>query len=434
MNYKSNHTTHRFRSLLSAVAVMLSVLLAGCSAADYAAVTTAPAADTQAVTETAALETESTSEETQETHETAAKGTTEPETEKEPETETETGTEEESTDASSGSELSVTMLDVGQGLSILIGQDGHYMLYDGGPRKSSSYVVAYLKQHGVTSLDYLISSHYDEDHIAGLVGVLHTTPVTTALTPDYTADSNIYESFISALDNSQADVIHPSAGDTYTFADSEFQVIGPKSYSYEGDNNNSICIRLTYGDFSCIMTGDAEEEAEADMVSSGLPLSADLYVAGHHGSSNSSSTAFVAAMSPSDVFISCGAGNSYGHPTEKALSVFQKNGCSIYRSDIQGEVTCYADGSSYWFSQEPCDDWAPGSKADQTVESASAAENTSVQEDAGGVQYIGNSHTKKFHLPSCPSVSNMKDSNKVEFDSRDEAISEGYVPCKQCNP
>lgn len=330
-----------------------------------------------------------------------------------------------------------TMLNVGQGLSILLQADGQNMIYDGGGRDSSSYVVAYLKQHDITHLSYMFVSHYDEDHIAGLVGVLHTTSVDTIVCPDYEADAKIYASFSSAAEASSAQIVHPSVGDTFSLGNAEITVLGPENYTAEAENNRSVASKITYGSFSTIITGDAEYDEESGILKSGLDINADLYVAGHHGSSNSSSTAFVAAMSPSDVFISCGAGNSYGHPTEKALSVFQKNGCSIYRSDIQGEVTCYADGSSYWFSQEPCDDWTPGIKADQmnqTVESASVTENTSVQEDAGGVQYIGNSHTKKFHLPSCPSVSDMKDSNKVEFHSRDEAISEGYVPCKQCNP
>lgn len=76
-----------------------------------------------------------------------------------------------STQYSNSGELTVTMLDVGQGLSVLVEESGHAMLYDGGSRSASSYVVAYLKEHGNTELDYIIASHYDEDHIAGLVRI-----------------------------------------------------------------------------------------------------------------------------------------------------------------------------------------------------------------------------------------------------------------------
>lgn len=98
-----------------------------------------------------------------------------------------------------GAPFSLTMLDVGQGLSILVQADGEYLLYDGGGRGASSYVVAYLQQHAVTELEWLAASYYDEDHISGLVGVLHTTPVEQALMPDYTTDTQIYQSLQTVL-------------------------------------------------------------------------------------------------------------------------------------------------------------------------------------------------------------------------------------------
>ena len=98
-----------------------------------------------------------------------------------------------------GASFSLTMLDVGQGLSVLVQADGEYLLYDGGGRGASSYVVAYLQQHAVTELEWLAASHYDEDHISGLVGVLHTTPVEQALMPDYTTDTQIYQSLQTVL-------------------------------------------------------------------------------------------------------------------------------------------------------------------------------------------------------------------------------------------
>ena len=102
------------------------------------------------------------------------------------------------------------MLDVGQGLSVLVQADGKYLLYDGGGRGTSSYVVAYLQQHDVTKLEWLAASHYDEDHISGLVGVLHTTPVEQALMPDYTTDTQIYQSLQTVLGEKNVPVIYPA--------------------------------------------------------------------------------------------------------------------------------------------------------------------------------------------------------------------------------
>ena len=334
--------------------------------------------------------------------------------------------------------FSVTMLDVGQGLSLLINADGHYMIYDGGGKSRSSYVVSYLKSHGVTTIDMMVASHYDEDHINGLVGILNTTTVKTALIPDYTKDTNIYNSFMNKLDSSGAELIKPLAGDSYTLGNAKIQVISPRYYSSLEDNNNSIVLKITYGKFSMIVTGDAEEEAENTMVSSGYDLDSDLYVVGHHGSSSSTSYSFLNAVSPSYVFISVGEDNSYGHPTKNTMEKLQKCGAEMFRSDVQGEVTLtYSDGK-ITTSQEPCTDWSyrtyETQESQQTVtkstEDAATAGNSS-----NGQTYVLNTHTKKFHYPSCSSVKQIKELNREDVTAtRDSLISQGYEPCGNCHP
>ena len=323
------------------------------------------------------------------------------------------------------------MLDVHQGLSILIQADGHTMLFDGGPRSRSSYVVAWLKQHNITSLDYMIASHYDEDHIAGLVGVLHTASVNTILCPDTTSDSKIYNSFVQASQG--INTVHPEPGQAYALGNASFQVVGPIDMSLPSDNNKSIAIRIAYGGFSMIITGDAEAEEEADMVSSGYTLKSDVYAAGHHGSSTSSSDAFVSAVSPSYVWISCGKGNSYGHPSAQALQVFKDHGAQIFRTDDQGEVTVYSNGTNYWFSCDPDTNWTPGQTEEQQAQSTQAAQtDTSTNAET---YYILNTSTKEFHRPGCSAVKKMKEKNRQESrQSRDELIQMGYTPCALCNP
>ncbi len=330
------------------------------------------------------------------------------------------------------------VLDVGQGLSVLIESDGYYMLYDGGGREYSSYVVAYLQQNGIDTLTYLVASHYDEDHINGLVGVLNTTTVETALTPDYTADSSIYRSFRSMLESNGAPEFHPTAGDTFSLGSAEIQIISPADYTYSDENDNSIAMRIVYGSFSCILTGDAGEEAEADMIASGYTLDSDLYVVGHHGSSYSSSEAFVRAVSPTYAAISAGAGNSYGHPTEATLSTLESFGVELYRTDVQGEIICYTDGTDFRFNVDCTDNWQPGSdlsSSDSVYLKTSSAEASSAEESSEPQEYVLNTHTMKFHYPDCSGVSQMKDSNKeVVTESRETLIQEGYSPCGRCNP
>ena len=323
--------------------------------------------------------------------------------------------------------FSLTMLDVGQGLSVLVQADGKYLLYDGGGRGTSSYVVAYLQQHDVTKLEWLAASHYDEDHISGLVGVLHTTPVEQALMPDYTTDTQIYQSLQTVLGEKNVPVIHPAKGDTFSLGEAEIQVVGPQNYDYDSDNDESLCLRICYGDFQCLLTGDAEQDAEQDMVASGQDLTCDLYVVGHHGSSSSTSEELLDAASPAYAFLSVGEDNPYGHPTAQTLNALQQHEITLYRTDQQGEVTVYSDGQKCWFSTEPCQDWSAGNQA-----IAEKPLSTTVPQTA---QYVLNTHTKKFHFPDWPSVDQMSEKNKEFTDaSRDELIARGYTACGRCNP
>lgn len=99
--------------------------------------------------------------------------------------------------------VSITMLDVGQGLSVLVESDGEYMLYDGGGRHSSRYVVSYLKNKGIDSLKDIVISHFDEDHCAGIVGVLNNFPVQQIYMPNYSTDTKIYSSLISEIKSTE---------------------------------------------------------------------------------------------------------------------------------------------------------------------------------------------------------------------------------------
>ncbi len=332
--------------------------------------------------------------------------------------------------------MDITMLDVGQGLGILIEADGEYMIYDGGGRERSSYVVAYLKNHNVNNLKYMFVSHYDEDHIAGLVGVLNRIAVRIVIDLDYTADTKIYDSFKAKLVSNGAEEIHPDVGDTFSLGKANITVIGPKYY-YEDENSRSICIRIDYGTFSCIITGDSEADAESDMVFSGQNLDCDLYVAGHHGRSSSSSSDFVKEMSPAYAFISSGEGNPYGHPAERTLKTLKNNGVQIFRSDKQGEVTCHISGSRYSFSQEPCNNYSAGFKAETTAaaEKQTTVKTPEISPDENGHDYVLNKNTKKFHYSYCSSVNQMSDKNKEFYHgTRNEVIARGFVPCQRCNP
>lgn len=346
----------------------------------------------------------------------------------------------------------LTMLNVKQGLSLLIRSGEHYMIYDGGGRKRSSYVVSYLQKKKIDKLDYLFASHYDEDHISGLIGIMNTMEVEEAVIPDYESDTKIYASFMKKLKEKDIPVVYPEEADVFELGDATVTVIHADPDA-EKENDRSTMIVIDYGLFSCIITGDAEGTAEEETLDAEWNLTADLYVAGHHGSAYSSTEAFVNAIAPRFAWISVGKDNSYGHPADETLQILNDYDCEIYRTDEQKEVTLYTDGMTrLWFSDEPSTDSFPGFidlSSDSSQEAAAsgnrslpaeeqtdpASINTSAAGDASTWHYILNVNTGKFHYPECKSVKQMKDKNKREFDcTRDDLITQGYSPCQNCNP
>ena len=125
------------------------------------------------------------------------------------------------------SDTQVHFIDVGQGLSVLVESDGHFLLFDGGDRKASSLVVSYLKEQGVETLDYVIASHYDADHLNGVVGALNAFQVSQVLAPDYETDTKVFQSFQSAIKEKNIPLSHPAPGDTFTLGNTSFMVLAP---------------------------------------------------------------------------------------------------------------------------------------------------------------------------------------------------------------
>lgn len=247
----------------------------------------------------------------------------------------------------------MTALDVGQGLSILIQCDGHYMLFDGGDPASSSYVVSYLQKEGISRFDYVIASHYDSDHISGLVGVVKNFSIDRFLAPNYTRTTKTYKSLMSALREKNLPVRNPNAGDTFSLGSARVQVVAPNSTNYENDNNYSIAIVVTYKNTRYYMSGDAERESIREILDRGWDIQADVYVAGHHGSSNATTSKYLNAINPAYTIISCGLNNSYGHPHKEVLSMLKKRNIKIYRTDMQQTIVLTSDGNTIQFEKKP---------------------------------------------------------------------------------
>ena len=262
-------------------------------------------------------------------------------------------------------EMKVHFLDVGQGLSILVQSDGQTMIYDGGDKSTSSFVVSYLQKQNVTTIDYLISSHYDSDHMAGLIGCLNAFDVKNVISSDYEHDSKLYQSFIQTVADKGLPMQHPAVGTEFSFGSGSFQILAPATIDPNDSNTNSVAIKLTNGDNSFIFTGDAENTSEKAMCESGIDLSCDVLVPGHHGSATATSWDFLQATVPEYAVISCGKDNQYGHPDKDVMDKLESMDIQVYRTDKQGTIVAVSDGTTITWDQEPCNDYSPGDKEDK---------------------------------------------------------------------
>ena len=338
------------------------------------------------------------------------------------------------TDGSTEGYLRVHFIDVGQGDSILIQAGEQAMLVDAGTNESGSVVTEYLRSLNITKLDYLIGTHPHEDHIGGLDDVIHSFDIGTVIMPNVSHTTQTYEDVLDALLEKNLTVTAPHPGDSYSIGDASFTVLSPSAeiaeQAAENDdlNNLSVGIRLVYGSNAFVLCGDAESDSEEAMVESGLDLKADVLKAGHHGSSTSTSDAFLAAVDPDYAVISCGKDNSYGHPHQETMDKLNAADISIFRTDEQGTVVAVSDGSSITWSSAPDTEGVSGSEAspDQQTDEDLTGQTTS---------YVLNQNTMKFHMPDCSSVAQMKEKNRVYFEgTREEIMEMGYTPCGQCEP
>ncbi len=333
-----------------------------------------------------------------------------------------------STDTASGGTdpLRVYFLDVGQGDCTILTQGDSAMLIDAGENDKGTTVQSYLEYLGIDSLDYAVLTHPDSDHIGGADVVLYKFDCDTILMPDVRTDTRTYDDVIQAMNAKGETAVHPSPGDIYEFGDAAFTVLAPVQ-SYDDNNNNSIVLRLDYGDNSFLFTGDAESQAEADILASGADVEADVLKVGHHGSSTSTSDEFLAAVSPEYAVISCGEGNSYGHPHAETLNKLRQNGITVYRTDEQGTIVAESDGREITWSSSPSDTWQSGEP--------SGSDTAAPPSQNQGVTYVLNTNTMKFHLPDCSSADDIAAENRKTTDqTREELIAEGYEPCGRCNP
>jgi len=250
----------------------------------------------------------------------------------------------------------VTMIDVGQGDSILIrlpyGQ-GNYLIDTGGviqfnseewmQRKSSfdtgkDIVVPFLKSKGITRIDKLVLTHGDMDHIGSVDSILKQINVLQILVGSTINKKEIEENLIQKAKELNIDVQYVFEGMRWESGGSQFQILYPRQ-GMESDNNSSIVIYANIGGMTWLFTGDLEEEGEKELLKKYPSLQTDVLKIGHHGSKTSTTEPFLLSIKPKVALISAGRKNRFGHPHQVVVERLVKEGVMIYRTDENGAIT-----------------------------------------------------------------------------------------------
>lgn len=233
----------------------------------------------------------------------------------------------------------VRFLDVGQGDSILISSNGYNAIIDfGNEEEYTSSLVKKLRQYSVFTLDCVIATHYDSDHIGGGEKVIKALWVRNALLPEpdeYGSDD--YENFQYALDDSGAELFTAEPGAVVKIGDFELTVIG---YYTDGkdDNDKSIIIMAEIDGVKFLFAGDAGEKIEQRLIEDGVNVDCDVFKVSHHGSKYSNSLEFLRGASPKYAVISSGKSNNYGHPHDEVLDNLEEVNAEIFRTDVSGDI------------------------------------------------------------------------------------------------
>ena len=258
-----------------------------------------------------------------------------------------------------GSGLTVKVLDVGQGDSIVIRTPEQVVLVDTGDVPAREKLIAMLKQQGIATIDLVVITHPHADHLGGMAAVLENFTVKKVLDSGQTTTTALYRNYLNQVQKKNIPFRVVKAGESNIDigAGAQLKVLGPPKTAIAGMeselNNNSVVLKLIYGEFSMLFTGDAEKEAEAAMLQNEpAVLKSTLLKVGHHGSNSSTSPPFLAAVSPEAALICVGANNDYHHPHPSTMKKLEQKKIPVYRTDLNGTITITTDGKTYKIDKE----------------------------------------------------------------------------------
>jgi len=255
--------------------------------------------------------------------------------------------------ASEDSFLKVYFLDVGQGDSqLIITPENHQILIDGGPDSSVLEKLQNLTSFSDRTIDLVILTHPEKDHMQGLIEVLQRYKVKNILWTGVFRDTPEYKQWISALAEEQkqgAEIAIAQSGQTITAGSALIAILNPSESlageELEDSNDSSMVFRLSFNEMDFLFTGDISMPAEKDIIEENNNLQSEVLKVAHHGSKYSTSEEFLEKIQAEVAVVSVGK-NSYGHPTPETLQKLEKFGIHILRTDLNGDISIISDGNN----------------------------------------------------------------------------------------
>lgn len=353
-------------------------------------------------------------------------------------------------------ELSITFAAIGQGdAALVISPTGKTVLIDGGPPEGTEHLLQVLQRRKVTAIDLIILTHPHLDHLGGLSQVIRRMPVRMFLDSGFPSTSPPYTTLLRTLSERGVTVKNATMGRSIDLGDgATLTLLGPPSPFLESTrsdvNANSVVARLAWKGRSALFTGDAEPEAERAMLASQPALlQAELLKVAHHGGRYSSTEAFVRAVSPRIAVISCGIGNDYGHPTVEAMNRLQAVQATLYRTDLQGDVTVSSRDGQPWqvFTEQlgpvvsepshgagPAKAPGPATVRPTLPDAVRPAPAAAAAISPASQRLVASANSKLFHKPDCPAAARISPKNLLTFTSRAVAVQSGRQPAGDCQP
>lgn len=323
--------------------------------------------------------------------------------------------------------VDIHYISTGNSDCILICDNGKYAMIDGADNDDEQFLVDYLNKLEIKQLEYLILTHPDADHSGGLDAIVKNFKVNQVFVGNGKADTKTYKSFIQACMDKKLQPSVPLADKTFTLGNGSFQFFNQKA-QYDDVNDHSLVALYVNGSNKFLFTGDSGKEVEAT-----LPLKdigkIDVLKVGHHGSSTSSSDAFIKAIAPKYAVICCGKDNKYGHPHKETTGILNKYKATTYRTDINGTVKVTSDGKNITIATEnKATDKAVNSPTNNTTtaNTKDKKQETSTTQPITTTVYVTKTG-EKYHKDGCSSLSKSKIPISI-----DDAKAQGYEPCSKC--